>query len=133
MTFTGRTCRRAGLLATAALLVGCGGGVWIGIGDEDWDDLAPSVSVAATSTTAIAGGTLRVIAAAADESGIDAVAYYRRDDGRWTFLGNDHTAPYEWLVPVPADGRSVLEVFARATDRTGLQADSEVLQVVVVP
>lgn len=133
MTFTERLVRRAGLWAAVVLLlVGCGGGVWIGIDDDDWDDRPPSVSIAAASATAVAGGTLHVVAAAADENGIDEVAYYRRDDSRWTFLGSDRTAPYDWFVPVPADGRSVLEVFARATDHAGRQTDSEVLQVTVV-
>ena len=129
----GRLCRRAGLWAVTAVLTGCGGGLWIGFGDSDWDDSPPSVSLVATSPTVTAGGTLRVVAAAADDSGIDRVAFYRRDAIGWTFLGSDPAAPYEWFVPVPADGRSVLEVFARATDRAGLEADSDVLQVPVGP
>jgi hypothetical protein len=125
--------RRATLATALALLAGCGGGVWIGIGDDDWGDRPPSVSIAAAATSVPAGGTLRVIAAAAGENGIDSVALYRRDAGGWTWLGNDRLEPYEWLVPVPADGRGELEVFARATDRAGLQADSGVLRVLVLP
>ena len=78
-----------------------------------------------------AGGTLAVAAAAADADGIDEVAFYRRDGGRWVFLGADRQAPYEWTVPVPADGRTTLEVFARATDRSGAQADSAIVVVAV--
>jgi hypothetical protein len=36
-------------------------------------------------------------------------------------------------VSVPADGRTEVMVFARATDRSGRQADSDVLSVPVVP
>lgn len=51
--------------------------------------------------------------------------------GIWIFLGADRQAPYEWTVPVPADGRTTLEVFARATDRSGAQADSAIVVVAV--
>ena len=133
MTSLERLCCRAGLWATAALLAGCGGGLWIGIGGGDWDDGTPSVSIATASAVAVAGGTLRVVAAAAGDNGIDRVDFFRRDSAGWSFLGSDFQVPYEWPVPVPADGRSMLELFARATDRAGQQADSEVLQVPVVP
>lgn len=133
MTLIARLSRRAGPWMMAALLAGCGGGLWIGIGDDDWDNSAPTVSLVAATPTVVAGGTLHVAAAAADEDGIYDVAFYRRDGLVWTFLGRDPAAPYEWYVPVPADGRTLLEVFARATDNTGLQADSDVLQVTVLP
>ena len=34
-------------------------------------------------------------------------------------------------APEPADGRTTLEVFARATDRSGAQADSAIVVVAV--
>jgi len=132
MTLPARLRRRLVPGLAAALLAGCGGGLWIELGDDDWYDGDPSVSIAAASATAVAGGTLHVIAAAADDDGIDEVAFYRRDGSRWTYLGADTRAPYEWWVPVPADGRVLLKVAARATDRGGREADSEVLQVPVV-
>jgi hypothetical protein len=119
-------------VSTAVVVAGCGGGVWIGFGD-DFDDLNPSVSVATAAASVVAGGTLRVVAAAADDDGIDEVAFYRRDGTRWTRLGADASEPYEWAVSVPADGRTEVMVFARATDRSGRQADSDVLSVPVVP
>ncbi len=129
-----RTLHPAALVAAALLLAGCGGGLWISIGDDDWDGdgTAPSVSLTTAATSVTAGGTLRVVAAASDENGIDEVAFYRDDGGRWTRLGSDGRDPYEWLVPVPDDGRTVVSVFARATDGTGERGDSRVLSVPVV-
>ena len=124
---------RRWLAATAVLLslAGCGGGIWINYADDNWDVRPPSVSIAAAASSVPPGGTLRVVAAAADESGIDEVAFFRRDAGGWTLLGRDRSEPYEWLVDVPADGRTVVELFARATDRSGLSADSAVIAVPV--
>ena len=119
-------------LVLALTLFGCGGGIWIGIDGSDRDGQPPSVSIASAATSVAAGGSLRVIAAAADASGIEEVAFFRRDGALWTRLGSDASEPYEWQVTVPADGRTVLEVFARATDRTGMQADSLVLAVSVL-
>lgn len=119
--------------AAAALLAGCGGGLYLELGDDDWNDGAPSVGIATAATSVAAGGTLHVIAAAADDDGIEGVDFYRRDGSRWTFVGSDGHAPYEAWVPVPADGRSRIEVYARATDRDGWEATSEVLQVPVMP
>lgn len=113
------------------LLASCGGGLWVSIGDLDGDGRDPSVSLVAAASAVAPGGTLEVAAAAADADGIEEVAFYRRDGNAWVFLGSDRQPPYEWSVPVPADGRSALEVFARATDRSGAQADSAVLTVSV--
>ncbi len=124
------------LAAAAAAVIGlaaCGGGLWIGIGDDDWDEEPPSVSLAASAASVPAGGTLRVVAAAADESGIDEVAFYRLDGSEWVRLGSDGQEPYEWQVPVPADGRTSVSVFARATDNSGRRADSRVVSVPVTP
>jgi Bacterial Ig domain len=123
------------LAVAAPLLAACGGGLWFSYSsdDGDWDDDdPPSVQLAAAATSVQAGGRLEVVAAAADESGIDEVAFYRFDDGDWVRLGSDGDEPYEWSVPVPADGRVSVSVRARATDRAGMQADSTVVTVPVV-
>lgn len=126
--------RVTGLAAALALgLAGCGGGIWIGYSDEDWDDgRAPSVSIAVGVSSVPAGGVLRVVAAAADANGIDDVEFYRRDPGGWNLVARDRSEPYEASIDVPADGRSAIEVFARATDFSGRQADSAVLLVPVL-
>jgi len=97
--------KRLVALAATLLLAGCGGGVYIGWGN--WDDGAPSVSITTAQTSVPAGGTLHVVAAASDnDSGIDEVAFYRVDGGTDTRLGSDGSAPYDWNVAVPADGRT---------------------------
>ena len=119
-------------LGASAGLGACGGGVFIGF-DGSFDDSPPSVSLAAESSAVQAGQTLRVFAAAADESGIDTVAFYRYDGDRSVLLGSDGRSPYEWLLVVPNDGRTVLTVFARATDNAGNRADSALVSVTVTP
>ncbi len=128
-----RGARRVAAALLAAALAGCGGGVWIGWSSDDFDNLDPSVSLTTAATSVAPGGSLRVAAAAADADGIDDVAFFRRDAGRWVFVGNDRSEPYEAAIPVPDDGRAAVEVFARATDRSGRQGDSAVLSVPVRP
>lgn len=128
--------KRLAALVLTLLLAGCGGGIYLGWshcdGCDDGDG-APSVSITAAQTSVSAGGTLRVVAAASDQSGIDEVAFYRVDAGADTRLGSDGSAPYEWDVPVPADGRSSLTVYARARDGAGNSAQSNRLTVSVTP
>lgn len=123
--------RRLVPLLVAAVLAGCGGGFYIGIGDEG--DGPPSVSLAAPVSSVAAGATVRVVAAAADADGIDELALYRIDGDAAVFVASDTVAPYEWDVLVPADGRSTLRLFARATDGWGDRADSRELVLTVTP
>lgn len=125
--------KRLASVAATLLLAGCGGGLYIGWGG--WDDGGPpSVSITTAQTSVPAGGTLRVVAAASDnDSGIDEVAFYRVDGTSNTRLGSDGSAPYEWDVAVPTDGRTTLSVFARARDGAGNSADSNRLTVSVTP
>lgn len=118
----------ASLLAAVAL-AGCGGGIYLGWGDDDFGP--PSVNLAAPVTSVPAGGTVRVVAAAADENGIDEVALYRIDGDLAVFVASDVSAPYEWDVLVPDDGRTTLRLFARATDGWGERADSRELVLTV--
>lgn len=121
-------------LAVAVAASACGVGLSIGIEDDDWyGSDRPAVSIASPLTTVTAGQTARVIAAASDDDGIDSVAFYRRDGSVWLRLGADGSSPYEWDVAAPADGRTTLEVFARARDRFGNERDSEVLSITVTP
>ena len=124
------TRRLAVCLAT--VLAGCGGGVFIGV-DGSFDDSPPSVNLTAGTNAVQAGQALQVFAAAADESGIDSVAFYRFDGNRAVLLGSDGREPYEWQLVVPNDGRSMLTLFARATDNAGNRADSALVSVTVLP
>lgn len=121
-------------LAVAVPLAGCGVGLSLGWSDDDWyRSDRPSVSIASPQASAPAGGSVRVIAAASDDDGIDSVAFYRLDGTAWLRLGADTSSPYEWDVAVPADGRTTLDVFARARDRFGHERDSDVLRFTVTP
>lgn len=122
--------RFAMTLLAPLLLAGCGGGVYIGWGSDVDDDGAPSVGITSAQGSVAAGGVLRVAAAAADDdSGIDSVAFYRIDGGVAQRLGSDGSEPYQWDVPVPADGRTTVTVFARARDGAGNESDSARLTV----
>ncbi len=119
-------------LAAAAVLVGCGGGVAIGFGGgENFDSSPPSVSIAASSLSVAAGQQVTLIAAASDESGIDAVAFYRLDPGEQRVLGTLARPPYTLSVTAPSDGRSVMQVFARAIDNVGKRADSQIIDIAI--
>jgi len=120
--------------AAAAGLAACGGGFYVGIGGGDGGDASPSVSITTAAGSAPAGGSVRVVAAAADDYRIDSVAFFRVDNGAAVLLGQvPRTADdrYEWLVAVPDDGRSTLVVFARAIDDAGQRSDSAALSLPV--
>jgi len=126
--------RAALVLATAgcvAALTACGGGVFVGIGATD--DTPPVVSVATAASSVQAGQTVRFVAAAADENGIDDVAFYLVETNDSTLLGRDSDEPYEWTLTAPDDGRTSLSVFARATDKHGNEADSAIVTIPITP
>ncbi len=119
-------------LALLGALSGCGGGIVIGLGNG-FDNTAPSVSIALPAGPVRAGDTLHLSATAADNDGVDTVAFYRLDSGRAVLLGSVGREPYGWDMTVPADGRTTLAVFARATDWSGNRADSATASIGVVP
>lgn len=126
-----RRFRRASCLVPLALAA-CGGGVYFEIGDG-FDEWPPDVAIAASPDPVAAGATLKVVAAATDpETGVESVVLYRLDGNAAVFIGEDRASPYEWLVVAPDDGRTTLQLFARATDREGNRADSEVVAVRVL-
>jgi hypothetical protein len=119
-------------LALLVSLAACGGGFYLGY-DYGFDDTPPSVSLAVASTSVRAGDVLRISAAAADDNGIDNVAFYRYDGNSIVLLGSDGRDPYEWQLTVPSDGRTVLTLFARATDWDGNRSDSVPVSISVLP
>src|SRR5687767_4606108 len=127
-------CTRSAVAAVAAalFLAACGGGVYLGFGDG-FDDFPPVVNLAAAVVSVQAGQSARFVAAASDENGIDEVAFFRIDGNGSVEVARDTTVPYEAMVLAPADGRTALSVFARATDDFGNQADSQVVTIVVTP
>lgn len=125
--------RAAVALLLPLVLAGCGGGISFGFGfDGDGDD-PPSVSLAVTPASAAPGGTLQLVAAAADDWGVDEVQFFRIDGDFELRLGSDGTAPYGWTTTAPDDGRTTLLLFARAIDGAGQRADSAIVEVVITP
>lgn len=121
------------VLVTAGLLAGCGGGVFLGYTyvDDPYLDAPPQVQISPIPAVVEVGGTLVLGASAADEDGIDEVAFYRIDGRFATFLGADLTPPYQAATVIPGD-RGLVSYFARATDRAGRQSDSQVVSATVV-
>lgn len=122
---------RLSAIATVWMLSACGGGLYLTVGEDD--PYPPVVSLAAQSTTAQAGSTLRLIAAAADESGIDYVNFFRYDGNTPVGLGSDAAEPYEWNITVPSDGRTSVTVFAQAVDAYGNSATSAPVTIAITP
>ena len=114
----------------ALLLAGCGGGVFIGIGDDG--DEPPSVSLVAAVEVASPGETVWLAAAASDDFCLDDVAFYRvAPGGGALLLGDDGSRPFEWDAVVPEDARGEVQFFARARDCAGQDTDSAVVTVQV--
>jgi hypothetical protein len=130
-----RLAKIAAAAVAALLLAGCGGGISLGytwVDDPDYIDAPPVVQMSPLPPVVQVGGTLRLGAAAADEDGIDEVAFYRIDGPFATFLGADQVPPYQVDTVIPGD-RFTVSYFARAFDRAGRRTDSAVVSADVVP
>jgi len=122
-------------LAVVLALAGCGGGLWIGIGDDGFDgfDDPPSVNLAASPDAARAGDVVRLAAAASDDFAIDHVAFFRLEsDGSSLLLGTDTSAPYQLDAAMPTTSATVVQFFARAVDDRNQASDSALVGVTVV-
>jgi hypothetical protein len=129
-----RRLRPAALAALAsALLAACGGGVYFSSGDGGE---RPRVSLAVAPSAARAGDTVTLAAGAADDLGIDQVAFYRRDNGGDVLLqalGPSSRYEIQTAIPSGAAAGSTVRYFARATDLAGLRGDSALVAVQVLP
>jgi hypothetical protein len=105
--------------------------VYLEFGDHD--DQPPVVDLSAASSSARAGESVRLAAAAADDNGIDHVSFYRYDGNTAVRLGSDSASPYEWSLQLPSDGRTSVTVFARAVDRWDNAADSKFVTIGITP
>ena len=131
MSLLQRWHHRALALLASVLLAACGGGIYLEF--DDYDDLPPVVELAASTLSAFAGDSVRLVAAAADENGIDHVSFYRYDGNTAVRLGSDRSAPYDWQLLVPADGRTSVIVFAHAVDNAGNATDSNLVSISITP
>ncbi len=131
--FSGRGAGPAAVTLVAVALVACGGGVYLGFGLGGPADRPPSVALAASATEGLPGATVRLLAAATDDFGVDRVSFYRREpNGTDTLLGSDLAEPYQLDVTLPASpAGTVLRHFARAVDVAGQSADSAAVDITV--
>lgn len=118
--------------AVLLVLAGCGGGLYLELGDG-FDDRSPNVSLAVSPGSAAPGQSVRLVAAAADDFGISQVAFLRRDAGGSVTLGTDCCSPYELDTQIPLGAAGSVQFFARATDNRGFVTQSEAVSVTVVP
>jgi hypothetical protein len=133
--------RRRSVLAGLALavLAGCGGGIylewehgWIGW-EDDWDRHAPDVSLVVSPTSAPAGATVTLSAAASDDQGIDEVIFFRRSGSSNVLLGSVGRSPYTWTTTLPLDASGSVGYFARAVDVVNRRTDSATVSVTITP
>lgn len=122
-----------------AVLAGCGGGISLGWGhgwigwDGGWDQHPPDVSLVVSPTSARAGATITLSAAASDDSGIDEVIFFRRSGDGHVLLGSVGRRPYTWTTTLPPDASASVGYFARAVDVAGRRTDSATATVTVTP
>jgi hypothetical protein len=115
-------------LALAASLSACNLGLSFGYGP---DDDPPSVSLAASPTTAPPGAVIGLVAAANDDYVVSEVRFYRVDATGSTLLGRDRDAPFALETVLPAGAATEVRYFARAVDDADQATDSEDVVVVV--
>lgn len=128
--------RRAALalgLGASALLVSCGGGIYLGWEGGNYDDLPPNVSLVTSVNAATAGQVVRLSAAASDDYAVARVEFYRVEStGAVVRLGSDLFAPYTWDVVVSSQASGVERFLARAVDDAGQATDSAWVSVSVL-
>jgi hypothetical protein len=122
--------RPFGTVLCTLALTACGGGVYFGWGPDG--DQPPSVSLTAAVTSAAPGQSIRLVAAATDDFGVDSVALWRIErDGSAGEVISDSAWPWEFTTTIPADASGSVRYFARATDDVGQQSDSGTVTVAV--
>lgn len=127
--------RRVGALCALAL-AGCGGGFFVGSdfdGDGFDDDDPPSVELVVSPDTAAPGDTVRLLAAATDDFGIERVAFFRIDGALSTLIDEDEDSPFQLDTALPNSATGTVQFFARATDDAGQSRDSTVVSVSIDP
>jgi hypothetical protein len=110
-------------------LAACEAGLYFGIGP---DDDPPTVSLAATATSAVPGERIGLVAAASDDYRIDDVSFYRVEgNGGNTLLARDSSEPYSVETLMPSNAVGTVQFFARARDDAGQERDSALVSVAV--
>ncbi|MCW7538903.1 Ig-like domain-containing protein [Aquabacterium sp. A7-Y] len=126
--------RTAALALLLAVVAGCGGGFYVGVGDE-FDDQGPDVELVASPDPVSSGGVLALRAVASDDSGeVERVEFFRVNGDELESLGEDEEAPFRLDVTAPSvsAARSV-EYVAHAWDRHDHRGESPRVAVRVQP
>jgi hypothetical protein len=136
-------------LTVALSLGGCGGGVAVGLDlgyagvyyetgpDPAYGggyDQRPNVSVAVSTPRARTGETVRIVAAASDDYGVDAVTFYSVNAaGEGAAITTLRRPPYSVDISMPATADGVVYFTARAIDTAGQYQDSALVPVTLIP
>src|SRR5262245_54819334 len=115
----------------AGLLAGCGGGVYLELGDG-YDGPPPTISLTASTGTARRGDVIRLSAAISAANGIDRVTFYRIDPGVSTSLGVLHGPPAQLDTSIPMNAGNSVSYWARICDQAGYCTESANVSVNVV-
>jgi hypothetical protein len=124
---------RAALVSLLLVLGGCGGGIYYSEGFDDHPlvDQPPTASIAANTTVTAPGSTLRLIAAAADDFGVQGVDFYIRDARGDILLAHLNGAPWEIITTVPNNAVGVVTYVVRAIDDIGQESAPAVVNIAV--
>lgn len=125
-----------GLVGAAALLAGCGGGVYLTVPIGEVDNGPPLVQISPLPSFVQPNGVLTLGAGVAGGNGTVQVAFYRIDGAfgtTATYLGADNVPPYQLSTLIPADGRTSVSYYAEAQDRFGYVVRSAVVSAPVFP
>lgn len=124
-----RLITRTLLPLLALALAACEAGLYFGVGP---DDDPPTVSLAATATSAAPGERIGLVAAASDDYRVDDVSFFRvESNGGGTLLARDSTEPYSVETVMPSGAVGAVQFFARARDDAGQERDSALVSVAV--
>lgn len=127
-------------LTLTTLVMGCGGGLAVGIDlgyaglyYEDIDQ-RPTVSLAVSTDLARHGDVVRLVAAANDDHFVDNVTFFSVNRQGVAFpLVTLRSPPYTIDALITANADGIVYFMARATDDYGQYGDSALVGVRVVP
>ena len=119
-------------LVAALLLAGCGGGVYLELGD-DYDGPPPTISLSTSTGVARRGDLIRLSAAISAPNGIERITFYRIDPGVSTLLATLHGPPAQVDTPIPVNAVSSVGYWARVCDQAGYCTESATVSISIVP
>ena len=119
------------MLALAATMAGCGGGLYLEVTDPYGPP--PLISLTASSGVARRGDLVRLSAAISATNGIDRITFFRIDPGVSTSLAVLYGPPAQLDTPIPLNAGSSVGYWAKVCDSAGYCSESATVTVQVVP